>query len=407
MGIFSAIDDAFAPPQTRSASVSKLGGGFFPSFSWGGDKALPAVSAKRALTLSAVYCAVEMKSDSLGVLPFGVYYRTDDGRERDRNHAVDWLLNQEPDGASGILTPFHFKKLIGVYLMLRGNCLFAVRTSGAGVPALEFIPWDDVQDIRFTKGVGYSYHIKGGETLMSNEVLHYRGISWDGVVGISVLTYAALTLNVGIELQQFSYVNAESKGTRNGVLSYDTKLDESAVEKIRKGVNNALNDKSANRFIILGEKGQYTPLQVTPQEAALIESGKLHIEDVARFFNVPLYKLKSLTQSTNNNVEQMALDYQTESILPPVTNIEQETAKKLFTEAEKRTGYFILGNMDVIVRPELKSRSEYLSKMVNSGIMTVNEARAKENMNAQEDGKVLRFPVNVQTQDMINKNQED
>lgn len=404
----SLLDRAFTLPEKRSIGTSKMAGGWFPQLLWGSDtKKVPPVSDKTALTLSAVWCAVEMKSDSLAVIPFGVYYRTDTGRERDRKHPAEWLLNHEPDGENGVLTPFHFKKLVGQWLMLRGNCLFAIRTALNGVQNLEFIPWEDVTDIRYSPEAGYTYHIKKGEILLSSEVLHYRGLTMDGVVGLSVLTYAALSMNLGIELQKFSYANAEAKGIARGVLESDNKVDSAAKKLIKDGVSAALAEKDTTRFVVLDGGLKYKPITINPQEAALIESGKLHIEDVARWFNVPLYKLKSLTQSTNNNVEQMALDYQTESIQPPATNFEQETAKKLFTRAEKEAGYFVWGNMDVIVRTELRARAEYYSKMVNSGIMTVNEVRSKENLNANEDGNVLRFPVNVQTQDMIDNKMQN
>jgi hypothetical protein len=49
------------------------------------------------------------------------------------------------------------------------------------------------------------------------------------------------------------------------------------------------------------------------------------------------------------------------------------------------------------MRGDTKSRYEAYSLGINAGILTPNEARAKENMNPIEGGDEMRLPLNVTT----------
>jgi HK97 family phage portal protein len=402
-----AFTDMFSSKRSADAGASTTEFDFWDITGNKGGK-LTGVNYKKAMKLSAVYNAVDMLSDSIGIVPFGVYQKTDKGRERRAAHPVDWLLNQDPDGESGYLNAFQWRKLIGTSLKLRGNCLFQIVTNYSGTMYVKYIPWDDVLDIRLSdKGV-LSYHIKGNKVLLSSEVLHYKGMSLDGIVGISVITYACINLNLGLEIQQFSYVNFLNKGVRTGVIESDNVLkDDGAKPKIKKAWSSAMQEKSPDRIVVLDDGLKFKPIMLTPQEAQIIESSRFSIEDIARWFNIPLHKIKSLAQSSNNNIEQQSEDYVADSIQPIVTMVEQEESKKLFTLKERKNGYCIKGNMNVLLRADTKSRAEWYSKLVNSGILTANEAREKEDYNSLDGGDVLRFPVNTQTQEQIDKDLKD
>jgi HK97 family phage portal protein len=137
----------------------------------------------------------------------------------------------------------------------------------------------------------------------------------------------------------------------------------------------------------------------------IIETARFSIEEIARFFNIAPHKIKSLAQSTNNNIEQQSLDHVSDTIQPHITNIEQEFAKKLFTDKEQLQGYFIRGNMNVLLRADIQSRAQWISSMVYCGVMTRNEARRYEDMN---DGPSLLdehlTPTNQFIEEQIKQN---
>lgn len=397
--ISRAFNDMFT--SRRSADTGASSGWSSWSNFLGGSSSVTfgAVGYKQALTLSPVYNAVDMKSDALGMTPFGAFQKTDNGRETRHDHPVYWLLTQEPDGPDGVMTPYLWRKLIGTSLALRGNCLFKIINKSDGTVYLRYIPWDDVMDIRKVKdinGAPKHVYIVKGETLLPHEVLHYKNLSLDGVCGLSVLTYAALSMNIGIKVQEFSYANFDNKGVRQGVIETDAVLTD-GKDKIRTAWRSAMQEKDPDRIVVLDGGLKFKPITVTPQEAQLIESGRFTIEDCARWFNVPLPKLKSLQQSTDNNIEQQSQDWVSDSVQPMVTAIEQEESRKLFTLAERKAGFYVEGNMNVLLRSNLKDRGDWYSKLVQMGIMTRNEAREKENMNKLDGLDEPLTPLNSTT----------
>ena len=412
MSLDQALISMFSPSEKRSSAAgAESFNDFFSWFPAAIGNRVTSKNYKSSLKLSGVFNAVEQISNSNAIIPYGVFQKTENGRERLADHPIDKMLSSEPDGASGYLTAYIFKKIATVSVLLRGNALFRIVTSADGNQVLKYIPWDDVRDVRIVEGV-LVYIIKGNLVLLADEVLHFKGFTFDGIVGVSVITYAAMQLNLAIEVQAFSATSFENKGVRQGVIETDKVLGSSTIDpsaikdKIKAGWRSAMAEKSPDRIVVLDDGFKFKPITITPQELQILEMARFGIEDVARWFNIAPHKIKSLQQSTNNNIEQQSLDYVTDTLQPIVTNFEQEKAKKLFTPAEKKAGYFVSGNMNVLLRADMKSRAEFYSKMLQ-GVYTSNEIRALEDKNKLPGGDELRFPVNMQTQSQIDNKQEN
>lgn len=398
----SAFSTMFVPGEQRSNPSVFDGMGSL--FSFGGSPfTTPNVKVKDALKLSAVYNAVEQISNDLAKIPFAVYQDIDGNKERFRTHPVDKLISREPNY---LMTPFVFKKLIGTSLMLRGNCLFKKEYNNSGFPiATEYIPWDDVRDIKLSKNELY-YYIKGlSKPLMSSELLHFKQFSLNGIVGISTITFAAMQLGMALKSQEYSITSIDNKGVRQGVVETDKVISSEAGKAgIVAGWRTAMSEKSADRIVVLDEGMKFKPITITPQELQIIEQQKFSIEDIARWFNIAPHKIKSLAQSTNNNIEQQSLDHVSDTIQPLVTNIEQEFTKKLFTDKEKETIY-IKGNMNVLLRADLAARGEYYYKAVTGGWKNRAEIRKlEEDNNGPDILNEYLTPANTFTESQLKKN---
>ena len=393
-----AFSNIFTPGEQRSSPsvMSDFGNLFSGGF---GMSSVP-VGYKKSLTLSAVFNAVEQISNDLGKIGFGVFEERTTGKNRLKWHLSDILLSTEPNY---LMSPFIFKKLIGTSLLLRGNSLFKIYSNAKGYPvSVEFINWDLVEDIRVKKGE-LLYYIKGlKEPLFSSEVLHFKQFSLNGIVGISTISYAAQQLGIAISTQEFSATNFESKGVSKGVIETDKVVNNKAG--IIAGWRTSMSDKSPERITVLDDGFKYKSIAVSPQEMQIIEQGNFNVEEVARWFNIAPHKIKSLKQSTNNNIEQQSLDHVSDTIQPLITNIEQEFSKKLLTPDERSYRY-IKGNMNVLLRSDIKSRGEYYARGIFSGWFNRNEVRALEDMN---DGPELLneflTPVNTFTEGQIVEN---
>jgi HK97 family phage portal protein len=397
------LDRAFSSLVKRSDTTS--GGVTFADnlsdlFSFSTTGGVGPVNHKSALKISAVYNAVEQISNDIAKIPFGIYSTENGQRQRLRNHPADILISQEPNP---IMTPFVFKKLIGVSLMLRGNALFYLQPVTNSRQIAKYIDWSDVYDVR-EKDFEIYYYVKGyDKPLLSSEVLHFKQFSLDGICGISTIKYAALQLGLSLKTQELSITNYDNKGVRQGVIETD-KVMAKGKDAVIAGWRKGMAEKSADRVVVLDEGMKFKPITITPQELQLIEQARFNVEDIARWFNIAPHKIKSLQQSTNNNIEQQSLDHVSDTIQPYVTNIEQEFAKKLLTSKQKATHY-CKANLNVLLRADIKSRGEYYSKMLTAGAYSREEVRALEDMDKGPEflGEFLT-PVNTFTESQLKKN---
>ena len=366
---------------------------------------------RSSLKLSAVYNAVDQISSDVAKIPFTVSKKdlNNSSKSRQRQHPADILLSLEPNK---FMTTYIWKKTMMTSLLLRGNALSIIESSGAGMPAqLTYINWDYVFDIK-RNGDELLYYIMGYEKpFLQSEVIHIKNLTHNGVVGVSVITYAANQMNMAIEIQNFSATNFEQKGVRSGVIYTDKSLGSANVNAndvkkgIRQGWAAAMQERSADRVVVLDEGMKFKPINITPQEAQIVEMSRFTVEDIARWFNIPMHKLKSLEKTNNNTIEQQSLDYSNDCIYPYVVNFEQEFSRKLLTSKEKNTDFYVIGDMTVLIRADIKSKAEYYSKAINFGWMSRKEVRDLEEMNpGPQMLEEYLTPINAFTEEQMKSN---
>jgi hypothetical protein len=103
--------------------------------------------------------------------------------------------------------------------------------------------------------------------------------------------------------------------------------------------------------------------------------------EIARMFRLPPHKLGDFSQSHLSNIEESNIDYMTTVLMPWCESIEQELNRKLFTKEERLSGLYAEHNMDAFLRGNSASRSTFYQTMFGLGQLSINEIRAKENMN--------------------------
>jgi len=400
MSLNGAFSEMFATNKRAKVTNESVFGGFGSLFNWGNTGG-SSINYKSSLKLSAFYNGVDQISNDIAKIPFGIYRKDGQNRVSVNEHPAFNIVSGEPNM---LMTSFTFRKTMAISTIIRGNGLAKVNTVNGFPTTADYIDWDRVKDIRIKSGQ-LVYDVQGyDKPLLASEVLHFKNFSHNGITGVGVITYAAQQLNLAIEVQTFTATNFENKGVRQGVIETD-KVVSSGKEKIIGGWKTAMQEKSPDRIVVLDDGLKFKPINITPQEAQIIEQSRFSVEDIARWLNIAPHKIKSLQQSTNNNIEQQSLDHVSDTIQPYVTNWEQEYAMKLFNDTEKKSGFYVRGNIDVLLRADIKSRGEYLSKMVSSGIFNRNEARRKEDMN---DGPELLneflTPVNQFTEKQIENN---
>ena len=284
------------------------------------------------------------------------------------------------------MTAATFKKMLETERLLTGNGYAYIVRDRVTLEPVELIPLQNELVNPWLDSAGTLWYMvrmpRTGRVykLPSADVLHFKGFSRDGIEGISVLRYAAEVILTGRQAQQYE-MNYYAKGTQvPGVLSTDTDLSKEnrdAIrdewERIHSGADNAF------RVAVLDMGTKYQPIGITNKDSQFIESKGVTVEDISRFFAMPLYKLNAGKQSYSSN-EQNAIEYVNDTLMPVLTQYEQEYTYKLLFESERRQNLRIRVNQNAELRGDLAARANWYKVMREIGPYSVNDVLALEDL---------------------------
>tara|TARA_R100000329_G_scaffold142833_1_gene126487 strand:- start:4599 stop:5801 length:1203 start_codon:yes stop_codon:yes gene_type:complete len=398
MGIFDQIGKIFSPKteqrHTQDAFINT-------QFYYGNAGSGAVVDKKTAMGFTPVFNAVKLLSESISQIPLEICETTNDGDVIKRNdHPLHRILTQNPNPDQ---TKVAFFSKIIVDLCLDGNSYVYIERNGSGVPVnLYCLNSDDIQVTQNGKDIFYSYGDK--KTMYSSqEVLHFKGMSTDGIIGVSPIQQCKNAIGWGIAVETYGATFFRNGAKLSGVLSTDRQMSELAIERLKTSFREqytALND--ANKTLILEEGLKFQQISISNEQAQFLASRDMAIQEVARVYNIPPHMLKDLSKSSFNNIEQQSTEFVRYSVQPYLANLESEMNLKLFKQNEKGK---LFTNFDAngLLRGSPNDRANFYEKMVNIGAMTINEVRERENMNAVQDGDKLYLPKGMDTIQEINK----
>ena len=360
----------------------------------------------QAEKLSCVFSCMNIRSNDLACLPNYVINRYD--KRRDPIHPVLALLNIRPNA---MMTPFDRRKLLAYSVDATGNAFdWILRDPATGRPA-ELIPLTgDLVQRMVDKRRNIWYQITNpvtGETftLPQEDVCDYKGPSHDGFNGQSILSFASEVIRSGLAAQAYNQAFYESGGQPSGVLTVDADLTgweyNENGEKTGRTMKEVLRDEwekihsgaqNSHRIAILDHGLKYQSLAISQRDAMFIESQAQTVEDIARYFSMPLYKLQHGKQSYNSN-EQNSIEY-AGSLRPSVIRNEQEQTWKLLMPSEISEGWEIGTNMMALLRSDSKARAEYYKIMREIGPYSVNDVLGLEDLPSVPGGDTRQASLN-------------
>lgn len=391
----SILDRAIANiVQTRSTTGDTGGISFLGGFGLSGIS----TAGKQPFTLAAFYNGVDQISNDIAKLPKSVYTKQGENRFPFPQHPVNILLSSSPNE---MMTSFDFWKLIIVLVIYKGNAFVKINRNPSTAKQTSWIVLEN-QHVNVYEKDDKLYYKHKGETIDGADIMHFKGFSFDGKIGVSVVTFAAKSLGIALNAQEYATAIYEDKGLGYGVIESDIDVAPDNKKRIEEGFAAKMAAKSKFKVPMLDAGMKYKSISITPAEAELLATRKDLVIEVCRFLNLSPYKLKDLTNANYSNMYQLSIEHVQDSLLPWIARIEQELHKKVFTEKEKQTLYIKL-NEKFLLRGDLEARKNFYSTMVYAGIFTRNEARALEDMNPIDGLSEPLQPVNMQALSIANQ----
>lgn len=355
-----------------------------------------------SISLSAVFAAVEIISNSVAELPINVKTREDDKTGMIKVHPIYEALN------NGITTKFMLLKMLITDMLLYGNGIAYIDRDADGTPLqIVYCPYG-TYNINYNANTRQLYYtitsLRRGR-IEPIDIIHLVKNSRNGVEGIGVLNYASHTLELAKATEKAAQDYFSSGCHVAGILTTNaTRLTKDQRETIRDAWNQAHGNKGTGMAIL--ENGmQYSPVAANSKESQLLETRLFNLNDIARFFSISPVLLGDLSHSSYSTIEASLLEFVTHTLFPYITLIENEFTRKLIKPSEKNL--FIDLDENYIVKSDKQSQANYLSTLVSKGIMTVNEARYQLGLNPMEGGDKLFVAFTDINQNTINnKNTE-
>jgi HK97 family phage portal protein len=397
-----SLDQAFAEIFTTRTADGQLSGGFGGfSFLGGGGKGTKA-NTKTAFTISAFYNGVDQLSNDMAKLPKFVFKKDGENREKFTEHPVNYLISQRPND---LMNSFDFWKIIEISAIIKGNGYAEIiRNAYTGVPiALDYLDYSDVDVFLKDKKLYYKYK---GRLINSADILHFKGFSFDGLMGVGIVTFAAKQLGITIDAQTYQQEVYKDRGLGYGVIESDLKVDVTNKKAIEEGFTAKMATSNKFKVPMLDEGMKYKSITISPAEAQFLETNNAGVLEICRWLNIAPHKLKDLTSGNYSNIYQQSIEHVQDSMMPKVVSREQEINNKLFSVKEAGIVYTKF-NLAVLLRGDLEMKQKFYTSMVYAGIYTRNEVRALEDMNPIDGLDEILQPVNMQALSMANQLIED
>lgn len=357
------------------------------------------VSPDLAMKLSAVYACVYVLSSSVAQLPLHVKCKSGDKVETVKDHPVYYLLHDSPNAWQ---TSYKLREYAQSSVLLYGNAyIHIVRDKNGGVVSLESLePWK-VQLLK--NGSRYVYAYYGDDKTMSlspDDVLHIKSLGPSIKIGKSVIQTHAETIGLGLDARKFASGFFGGNARPAGILSVKTPLNSNAWENFKKMWQTAQEKlrSDENKTILLPAELDYKALTVSPVDTELLSMMKLNRSEIAGIFNVPAHMINDLEKATFSNISEQTIQFIRFSVMPWVVNWEQELNRKIFTEAERKAGYFVKFNLAGIMRGTASERATFYHAAITDGWMSRNEARQLEDMNPVNGLDEMLVSVNAAKQ---------
>lgn len=367
------------------------------------------ISPDKAMKLATVWACVRLRSETIASLPF---HLRDDNKDLAKDHPLYRILHDQPNAD---MTASEFWEAMVASQELDGNgYALILRNTLKTVIALEFLDPEHMHVSRSNVGkIDYTYKkgTKNEVVYDEEDILHLKGFSLDGLVGLSAIKYQSDV--IGGQIDANNAANSEFKNNlkAGGFLKTGEKtLNKEQRERLRQNLATFGEPQNAGKWMVLEagmEPASASHIRISAQDAQLLENRRFGIEEICRTFKTPPQLIYHMDKASSwaSSLEQMNLGYLTYGLRPTLVRIEQMVTRKLLTP-EERKKYSPKFSVEGLLRADSAARSAFYSQLLQNGVMTRNEVRALEDLPAHTGADQLTVQLNLTPIELLGRTNE-
>jgi HK97 family phage portal protein len=356
--------------------------------------AAPLPMSPPLLSFSAVYSCVNVISSDIAKLPVKLWRKLPaGGRELAINHPIYGVL-QSPNPYQ---THVDFFSFFLVSLLLAGNAYAIITRDQRGVPARMDVlnPYYVRPLVAETGDIFYQVTrsnstalvpaemLEEGFVVPARDIIHHRIMCVDHpLVGVTPLYAAAMSATVGVKANAASAEFFANMARPAGILTAPGKVSPELAKRLTEEWDKNYGPGKSGKTAMLGDGLKWERITLSAVDSQLIDLLRWGVSDVARVYRVPSFLLGDLDKVTYRNSETLMRAYYSGCLQYHIEALEArlDTAFNLASDVE------IEFDIDAILRSDLDVRFTAYKEGIQSGFLTINEARAQEGLKKVDGG---------------------
>lgn len=351
------------------------------SFTGAWQRGIESESTESLLTNSAVYACVTGIAGDISKMKIKLVKDVDGGiREEVKDSPYLAILRR----------PNHFQNRIEfvenwqLSKLLNGNTYVLKERDKRGmVEAMYILDPRRVVVLVATNGDVY-YQIRQDDlaqvteenTVPATEIIHDKMFPlWHPLVGVSPLYACALSGTVGNKIRRKAIDFFDNRAMPGGIITAPGSIPDNIATRIKADFERNYAGEKVGRLAVLGDGMEFKLMEMTAEASQLAEQLKMSVDDVARAFHYPLFKLGGQLPPYAGNVNALITGYYTDCLQVPIEKMELSLDEGL----KLPKGYGTEFDLDGLMRMDIKGLFESNTEAIK-GWMKPNEARRRVNL---------------------------
>jgi HK97 family phage portal protein len=228
------------------------------------------------------------------------------------------------------------------------------------------------------------------------DILHIRGLGWDGLRGYSVIAMARQSFGTAIAIEK----NVAAFYANGGRVPYHLEMarhfkNDTDYDKFRADWRKTYREP--HNVPILEEGTKYVQDGLSAVDQQMLESRLFDIHEVCRWFLMSPHLVGDLSRATFSNIEQLALEFVKVTMGPWFNRWEKDLWRCVLTPDEKGQGYQFKHDITDLTSGALLDRMNAYSIGLQNGVYSQNNVLKFLGMNPFKGGDAHHIQLNMQT----------
>ena len=333
------------------------------------------IDRDKAMALPAVAGAVDFITSTVASIPVRLYHHVDGGRIEEVHGDIRPVLINFDTGDT--LDGFQFKKaIVEDYLLGKGGYAY-IKKSGNNFIGVNYVRDCDVSVVTNNDPIFKNYRIYvNAETFEPFQFIKMLRNTKDGASGKGVVDELSKAIETAYQTLLYQLNLVKSGGNKRGFLKATRRLGQDEINTVKKAWDNLYGNNTSNT-VVLNNGLEFQEASNSSVEMQLNESKQTLKDEINTIFHI--------------NEENYDLTFKN-AILPILKAFECALNRDFLLEDEKGDMFYEFDVME-ITKASIKDRYEAYKTAVETGWITLNEIRYRENMNGIDGLDVI--PLNL------------